>query len=410
MPVLQGKNLVKVKQQNMESIKMTLYQSAPISRGEIAERLELTPPTITNMVLEMIREGVVEELKSDNKKQLGQGAGRKPINIDLVADSRLSMGISLGRDMTHYCITNLRGKVHVMGHVEVFSDDYDVMLGQFKDLLHMLRNSYPLEWVKLLGIGISVPGIVDSEHGILKNLATERMNWYGQPLAHEVSQMAGLPVVLDNNVRSRATLISLFRPELLDGEKTFALCHVSWGIACPIILRNRSLIGNDFASGEIGKMILDPNGVEVPHCGMPGSLESTSSVRGILELCRQAMKSGESTELNRLCTDPEELTLEDILTAQNRGDQTVCKIMDNAMRFLGIALANVVGVINPHRIFLGGGVFRNYRNFEVAEASLMTYAYRANDEKLEVSFIDLGEYGGAVGAAARCIEQFFIKG
>lgn len=410
MSILQGKNLVKIKQQNMESIKMTLYQSAPISRSEIAERLELTPPTITNMILELIREGVVEELKSDQKKQSGQGAGRKPVNVDLVAESRLSMGIFLGRDVTRYCITNLRGKVHVMGHVTVFSDDYEIMLGEFQNLLNMLKNSYPSEWTKLLGIGISVPGIVDSENGILKNLGTERVNWYGRPFAEAVSQMVNLPVVLDNNVRSQATIISLFRPELLDGDKTFALCHVSWGIACPIILRNRSLVGIDFASGEIGKMILDPNGVKVPHCGMPGSLESTSSVRGILELCRQAMKSGESTELSELCSNPEELTLEDVLTAQNRGDKTVCKIMDHAMRFLGIALANVVGVINPHRIFLGGSVFQNYQNFEAAESSLRTHAFRANDEKLEVSFIDLGEYGGAVGAAARCIERYFIKG
>lgn len=343
MSILQGKNLVKIKQQNMESIKMTLYQSAPISRSEIAECLELTPPTITNMILELIREGVVEELKSDQKKQLGQGAGRKPVNVDLVAESRLSMGIFLGRDVTRYCITNLRGKVHVMGHVTVFSDDYEIMLGELQNLLNMLKNSYPSEWTKLLGIGISVPGIVDSENGILKNLGTERVNWYGRPFAETVSQMANLPVVLDNNVRSRATIISLFRPELLDGDKTFALCHVSWGIACPIILRNRSLVRIDFASGEIGKMILDPNGVKVPHCGMPGSLESTSSVRGILELCRQAMKSGESTELNELCGNPEELTLAVVLTAQNRGDKTVCRIMDHAMRFLGIALANVVG-------------------------------------------------------------------
>ena len=207
MPVLKGKNLVKIKQQNMESIKMTLYQSAPISRGEIAERLDLTPPTITNMVLELIREGIVEELKGDNKKQAGQGAGRKPVNIDLVAESRLSMGISLGRDCTRYCITNLRGKVHVMGHVDVFSDDYEIMIGEFQSLLNMLKNSYPSEWEKLLGIGISVPGIVDSENGILKTLATERVNWYGRPMADDVSKMANQPVVLENNVRARATII-----------------------------------------------------------------------------------------------------------------------------------------------------------------------------------------------------------
>ena len=410
MPVLQGKNLMKIKQQNMESIKRVLYQSAPISRAEIAERLELTPPTITNIVLELIQQGVVQELKGDQKKQTVKGVGRKPINIDLVAESRLALGISLGRDLTHYCITNLRGEAHILEKTDVVSDDYETMLGQMKNLLHTVRSRYPAEWEKLLGIGVSTPGIVDSERGILNNLETERVSWNGRFLADEISQMAGLPAMLENNVQARAAIISLFRPELLDGDTTFALCHVAWGIACPIILRNHSLMGNDFATGEIGKMILDPNGVKVPHCGKPGSLESTSSLRGILELCRQAMAEGTCEELLKICQDPEKLELEDILAAQNRGDRAVCKIMDNAMKFLGIALANMVGVINPHRIFLGGGVFRNYQNFEVAQSSLMNHAFRASDEKLEVSFIDLGEYGGAVGAAAKCIERFFIKG
>ena len=61
MPVMHGKNLAKIKQQNLESIKATLYRYAPLSRAEIAERLALTPPTITNIVSELIQQGVVQE-------------------------------------------------------------------------------------------------------------------------------------------------------------------------------------------------------------------------------------------------------------------------------------------------------------------------------------------------------------
>ena len=62
MPPLHGRNLTRVKQQNASSIKTLLYQHGPLSRAEIAERLELTPPTITNIVAEMIQQGIVQEL------------------------------------------------------------------------------------------------------------------------------------------------------------------------------------------------------------------------------------------------------------------------------------------------------------------------------------------------------------
>ena len=63
MNALQGKNLAKIKQQNMENIKTILYRSAPLSRAQIANQLELTPPTITNIVGELIQQGVVQELE-----------------------------------------------------------------------------------------------------------------------------------------------------------------------------------------------------------------------------------------------------------------------------------------------------------------------------------------------------------
>ena len=110
MPVMHGKNLAKIKQQNLESIKATLYRYAPLSRAEIAERLALTPPTITNIVSELIQQGVVQELPA-SASAAPHGVGRKPINIDLVPGSRLALGISLGRDYTHYCIKI--GRAHV---------------------------------------------------------------------------------------------------------------------------------------------------------------------------------------------------------------------------------------------------------------------------------------------------------
>ncbi len=409
MHTIRGRNLTQIKQQNMESIKTVLYRHAPLSRAEIAERLMLTPPTISNIVTELIQQGVVRELPPDASAAGAASVGRKPINIDLVPESRLALGISLGRDVTHYCITQLRGGIVAQGTTEVMPDNYDDMVNQLLRLLNSLRKKYQDKWERVIGIGLTVPGIVDSQAGILKTLAFERPSWYNHPLAETIRQATLLPVSLENNVRARACAISLFRPSLLGDNTSFAFCYVSWGIACSLILNNRTFSGDTSAAGEIGKMIIDPYGDELPNCGMPGSLESHSSIRAILERCRQALINRECTVLQELCHEPQDLTIEQVLQAQSMGDSAVQQIVSRGMVFLGLALANIVDFINPRLIFLSGPLFRNKENFEMVEITLHTHAFLSSDEQLQLVHIDLGEYGGAIGGAAVCIEKNFLR-
>ena len=408
MPSMHGKNLVKVKQQNLESVKAILYRYAPLSRAEIAERLYLTPPTITNIVSELIQQGVVEELPA-TVGAATHSVGRKPIAIDLVPGSRLALGISLGRDATHYCITDLRGGVRAQGVFELMPENYDDMLRQLLQILNKLKKRHPAAWALLIGIGIAVPGIVNPHTGVIKNLGSERPSWREQPLGPALSQSLQLPVRLENNVRARACAVSLFRPNLLGEEPSFAFCHVSWGIACPVILDGSSFRSEFSTAGEIGKMIM------VPDCGgnddfsCPGNLESLSSVRAVLSNCRQQLRAGHCVSLAKLCPHPDALTLEHVLAAQTDGDPAVCQIMERAMFYLGIALANVVSFMNPYLILLSGPMFRVAQNFDTVRRSLNEHAFRSSDEKLQLIHVDLGEYGGAVGAAASCIEKHFLR-
>ena len=407
---IRGKNLAEVKRQNLESIKLILYRRAPLSRVEIAEQLNLTPPTITNIVAELIGQGVAQELASDSNAVNSHGIGRRPINVDLVSDFHYVLGISLGRDFTRYCITDLRGNIRAQGEFELMSDDYTVMIHQLQGILSVLMRRHSYEFGKMLGIGITVPGIVNSHTGVIKNHGTERVSWRNQPLAQTISQFTGLPVRVENNVRARACAISLFQPSLVGDEATFALCHVSWGIACPIVLGNRPFRGEGAAAGEIGKMILAPHAPSSPGFTMPGTLEALASVHAILEQCKPLLSAKENSELKKLCSDPEKLTINHILEAQRKGDPAVCQIMDTSMFYVGIALANIVDIINPHLIFLSGEVFHNPENIESVERSLLKHAFLPDDDPLKLVHASLGDYGGALGASACCIEKYFIRG
>lgn len=409
MAQIRGKNLTKVKQQNMASIKTILYNCAPLSRVEIAEHLELTPPTVTNIVAELVGQGVVKELIADEDEKNTHGVGRKPINIDIVAGSRLALGVSLGREFTHYCITDLRGGNVAQGFIGLMPEEYDAMVKQLINLLRTLKSRYSAEWESLIGIGLAIPGIVDTHDGILKNHGSERLDWRDKPLAQIISNATGLPTRLTNNVRARACAVALFRPNLLPEDTTFAYCHVSWGIACPIVLGNNFFKDENSAAGEIGKMVIVPSNSAGEAMLHQGTLEELSSLKAIIQQCQSALSEGRCTGLLQFCSDPAMLTIEHVLAAQNKGDADVCEIMDRSMFYLGIALANVVGIMNPHLIFLSGAMFRNEHNFETVAKSLDAHVFCSDNEKPQLVDIDLGEYGGAVGAAACCIEKYFVR-
>lgn len=409
MPKTIGANSAVIKQRNMEAVKMILYQQAPVSRAEIAAKLGLTPPTITNITAELISQGFVEELKEEEPGEPSRSAGRKPVMIDLKRDCYTVLGISLGRDRTCYVLCDMRGEVLARGDYEVMHDEYAVMLHQLQGILTLIRQEHADLCGNLLGIGIAIPGIVNAHKGQVKNHGNERLSWCNQPLGEEISRFTGLPVRVENNVKARSNAISLFWPEQLEGETSFALCYVSFGIACPFVLGNQVFRGEDAAAGEIGKMILRPDLKEGPDYAPPGSLEALSSTRAMVDQCREAVRNGKETLLNTLCPDPEALQLSHLLEAQRQGDNLVCGIMEQAMIYVGYALANIVDIINPHLIFLSGPVFVNRENVRTVEDTVRQYVFLGEDDILRIQAVDMSEYAGAIGAAAGCIDKYFIR-
>ena len=129
----------------------------------------------------------------------------------------------------------------------------------------------------------------------------------------------------------------------------------------------------------------------------------------MVDQCREAVRSGKETLLNTLCPDPEALQLSHLLEAQRQGDALVCGIMEQAMIYVGYALANIVDIINPHLIFLSGPVFVNRENVRTVEDTVRQYVFLGEDDILRIQAVDMSEYAGAIGAAAGCIEKYFIR-
>ena len=404
-----GKNSAVVKHQNLEAVRLMLYQKAPISRTEIADLMGLTPATITNIISELMEEGSVAAIEEGNLNTDTHASGRKRVLLDIVADYRYVLGFSLGREGTHCVLCDMRGNVIMRKKYELMSDEYSVMIHQLQGIISEIRQMYPNEWGRLLGIGISVPGVVSTHRGIVLNHGTERRSWCNQPLGESIAKFASVPVRMENNVRARSCAIRLFDPATLGGKTTFALCHVSLGIACPFVLGNELVRGEDAAAGELGRTILMANYDEKTGKETARTLEDLASVSTMMRLCREALSEGRDTILREICGDPDQLTLDHLLAAQAAGDELVSTMISRSMFYIGIALANIADIINPNLVLLSGGIFSNPLNVEMVEKSLREHLFASNEEAVQLIAADLGEFGGAIGAAACCVEKYYIR-
>ncbi len=388
-----GTNLTDVKAHNLKEIKRMIYFYAPVTRQKIAEELGLTLPTITTNVSSMLEEGLLVEFEARDRAASPLG-GRPSALIDFRPKNIL--GIELGPYKTLFCLTDLRGKTIYNKAFDPVSQDYESMLRFISERIIAFGREAIFDQNKTPGIGIGLPGIIDSSTGIVHS--SIYASWNGKPLAQDISERIGLPVFIDNNVRLRALGHELFSKNEAVG--IFAYLYVSRGIACQLIIKNNLLDGNISGAGEIGHTTILPDGPICPVCGRQGCLESVSGEGAIVNSVLKAIKRGEATKLTELVGQGELLTIDHILKAQENGDKTVGAIIYKAVKYLGLSVANIFNFIGPDIIAVDGYIFKNKQNRIFLQETVNKNLYGLTNSKAKIDFLSYDQYYGAKGAAA----------
>ena len=240
-----GTNLPRVKKQNEALIKEIIYKYGPISRSKIAEMLSLTPPTITTNVSSLIERGLVYEFAAEDSDVEERSLGRKPIKINFIQDARYAIGVEMNPYQMAICMLDLRGN-------EKISMKYPPMNGVYVEEMDMLARNIDklisesgVDPEKILGVGMGLPGFVESKVGI-------KTGWNNKNIARDLSRRLDIPVLIENNARARAIGEEMFGKTLR--PDSFAYYLISYGIACPLFVKNRMITGENASAGEAGDM------------------------------------------------------------------------------------------------------------------------------------------------------------
>ncbi len=231
--------------------------------------------------------------------------------------------------------------------------------------------------------GIGVPGLYDPADGSTRFLVNVPGEWAGRPVAAPVGAALGVPTVLVND--ARAFGLAELRLGAGRGARSIVGLTLGTGIGGVVAIDGTVIQGHDGTAGELGHQTIDPNG-PMCGCGNRGCLEAHARADRIAAAC--------GTE-----------TAEAAVEAARAGDARAVAGLEEIGRLLGIGIANVIVILTPDRVVIGGGI--------AAAADLLFPAIRAELERrvlvtaldrVELVTAQLGTWAGAIGAAVHGAE------
>ena len=238
-------------------------------------------------------------------------------------------------------------------------------------------------WPAIASLGIGVPGLYDPAAGATRFLVNMPGEWAGRSVAPPVEAALGVPVSLIND--ARAFGLAELRLGAGRGVRSIVGLTLGTGVGGVIAIDGRVHLGHDGTGGEVGHQTIDPDGPPC-GCGNNGCVESFARADRIAAACGTA-------------------TVEDAVVAARAGDTRALAGLDEVGRYLGIGIANMIAVISPDRVIIGGGIAAaGDLLLGPINAELRRRVRTTSLEEVEVVTAELGTWAGAIGAAVHGAE------
>ena len=302
-----------------EIIKL-LYFDKKLSCNNLSEKINKSLPLVTKIINELVKEGVVVE----NGYAVSTG-GRRPITYSIQADKAYILSVAMDQFVTRMVIMDM----HNNYVTDVKSIELQLLNNTHapsfltKSIEELLANS-TIDRGKIIGIGIGMPGFVNSQKGTNHTfLQDERISNIGQ----YIGGVTNLPVYIDND----SSLIAL--AELRFGsarnKKNAMVINAGWGVGLGLILNGELFRGTNGFAGEFSHIPLFNND-KLCSCGKSGCLETETSLLVVIEKVRYALQSGKPSFIKNLPEENFEQAWQMIVVAAMKGDKMSIELLSEA--------------------------------------------------------------------------------
>jgi len=315
------------------------------------------------------------------------------------AGKDLFIGIDLGGTKIITALVDTEGRIISRDYRETeAARGPAAVMARMIDAASRVMNGGGVAAAQISGVGVAAPGPIDAKSGMVTT-PPNLPGWRSVPLRQWIQDELGLPTALENDANAAALAEHRFGA----GRRTKHMIYVtaSTGIGGGFILNGELYNGATGGAGEIGHMTILPQG---PHCGCGnrGCLEALASGRAIAREARERVKCGVPTLIADLAEgDPDRISAKLVAQADAQGDIEAQEILDEAMTYLGVGMANLVNLFNPELIVIGGGLTKmGERLFDPVRRIVDRRAFRTAAQVVNVVPAQLGDDVGVLGAAA----------
>lgn len=381
---MQRKSGVSIQSSNTGRVLKCIANGQAMTRAAIAKRLNLSKPTVSAIVKELLDEDWIYETGSGSASIDG---GRRPVELAFHAKRYYIIGIDIGGTNVMIGLTDLAGTICAYREFPTRQHLHSDLFEEMKRCIDSMKSQLVIQDSDILGIGVGVPGVTDVEKGLV--IEAPAVDWRRFPVKQELNAIFDFPIFVDNDVNS--IVLGEHWKGISTTHKNLIYIAIGTGIGSGIILNGELYRGSNYSAGEIGYVVTDKEHAKryQPVFEGYGYLESVAGGSSI------------SRELsNRIGKN---VTAKEAFELYQAGDVDAVAVIDFAMENLGVGLANYVSLFDPELIILGGGVSQSFSLIsEKLGQMIATYAPR----DCEVVQTSLGKEAGVIGAAALFLKEY----
>lgn len=385
------------KYQQKKRILRLLYKHEELSAPQISKHINVSMPTAIALLSDLILSKYIVS------KGIGKSkGGRKPLIYGLAKDSLYVIACDMGRYFTKMTIFNTHNEqITSLKSIETSIDDPELEEKLFKNANELIEE-YNIPYQKIFGIGVDMPGLVDSKKGINYTIKDTSL----QNVKKRVQQKFNKLVYVDNDARMQAFGEYIFGKA--KGKNDAIVINWNWGIGLGMILNGKLYKGTTGFAGELSHIKMVDDG-SLCICGKKGCLETIASANTLLKYASEGIKNNVVTQLNSVVeNDMENLTVDNIISAAKLGDEFSISILSKIGMALGKGLSYIIQLLNPEVIVLSGSLAKaNQFVLIPIQQSLNKYCIEKISSNSEIIISDLSEKSGLLGVTATLYQKIF---
>ncbi len=339
---------------NRSTLLWQIYNKGALSRKELAKYSSLTSGSVSQLIKDLINEGIVYETVECVQRN---NTGRREVLVDICYDKYCACGVNVEGDNIHISVCTLKMVLFekILKTKDVLKGDASILI----DEIFKVINQYP----NVMGLTVGIVGVVDEKNGIV-------INSYGllpkdYLLKQELTNRFDFDIKVINNVKVQAKSL------INEINGNFLYIKHSPGLGCAVVVDHHIIEGNVNNAGELGHTIVKVNG-EKCKCGKRGCLEVYVAEEGIVNTYFSL--TGKTKTISKIYSDYDT-------------DKDAKTVLDDCIDKLALSISNACALTSPQKILVTGGIFFEKKLFDLLEEKINEYGGNIKMTLIDNSFM-----------------------